>query len=67
MNPLLRGSMVRWTKDSSFRPGWAYMRKNQGVRLGDVGLVVSQNVRELEVLIKGDIHWFHSGEVSVVA
>jgi hypothetical protein len=43
-----------------------FVRANQGIRLGDVGLVVSQNVAELEILIKDQFVRFHISEVEAL-
>ena len=66
MNPLMTGRMVCWKKEVTSRPSLNFIRANQGIRLGDVGLVVSQSVTELQVLIKDQIVFFHTMEVEVV-
>jgi len=42
------------------------MRSNQGIYLGDVGLVVSQSVTELQVLVKDQVVFFHISEVEAL-
>jgi len=43
------------------------MRSNQGIQLGDIGLVVSQSVTELQVLIKDQVVFFHTAEVETLS
>lgn len=63
-NPLLKGRAVRWKGTAS--PAMQLVRKNQKISVGDVGLVVSQNVTELYVLIKGRFEYFQIGEVEAI-
>ena len=66
MNPLLVGKVVCWKKELTTRPTRSFIRANQGIRLGDVGLVVSQNVTELQILIKDQLVFFHIMEVEAL-
>ena len=69
MNPDSRrlvGKIVCWEKELTHRPAHTFVRANQGIRLGDVGLVVSQNVAELEILIKDQFVRFHISEVEAL-
>ena len=66
MNPLLVGQVVCWKKEVTTRPSRNFVRANQGIRLGDVGLVVSQSVTELEVLMKDQLVFFHTIEVEAL-
>jgi hypothetical protein len=60
------GQVICWKKKISRGRYGDCARMNQGIRLGDAGLVVSQSVTELEVLIKDRIMFFHIAEVEVV-
>ena len=66
MNPRLVGKVVCWKKELISRAGLAFMRSNQGINLGDIGLVVSQSVTELQILIKNQIMFFHIEEIEEV-
>ena len=66
MNPLFKGCMVRWEKELISQPGLAFMRSNLGIHLGDIGLVVSQSVTELQVLMKDQVTFFHISEVEAL-
>ena len=66
MNPRLVGKMVCWNTELISRAGLAFMRANQGIHLGDIGLVVSQSVTELQVLIKDQVAFFHISEVEAL-
>ena len=66
MNQRLVGKVVCWKKELISRAGLAFMRSNQGIQLGDIGLVVSQSVTELQVLIKDQVAFFHIMEVEVM-
>ena len=66
MNQRLVGKVVCWKKELISRTGLAFMRSNQGIQLGDIGLVVSQSVTELQVLLKDQVAFFHIMEVEVM-
>jgi len=65
-NPRLVGKVVCWKKELISRAGRTFMRSNQGIYLGDVGLVVSQSVTELQVLVKDQVVFFHISEVEAL-
>ena len=65
-NPRLVGKVVYWKKRISRGRYGDYTRMNQGIQLGDAGLVVSQSITELEVLTKDRVMFFHIAEVGVV-
>ena len=67
MTSRLVGKVVCWKKELISRAGLTFIRSNQGIHLGDVGLVVSQSVTELEVLMKDQLVFFHTIEVEVVS
>jgi len=66
MNLSMVGKVVCWIQEIPRGRYGDRARMNQGIRLGDVGLVVSQSVTELEVLIKDRIMFFHIAEVEVL-
>ena len=66
MNPRLIGKVVSWKKELISRAGLTFMRNNQGIHLGDVGIVVSQNVTELQILVKDQVVFFHISEVEAL-
>ena len=66
MNPRLVGKVVCWKKELISRAGLTFMRSNQGIHLGDAGLVVSQSVTELQVLVKDQVAFFHISEVEAL-
>jgi len=67
VNRSYKGCVVCWKKELISRAGLTFMRSNQGIQLGDIGLVVSQNVTELEVLIKDRVIFFHTAEVETLS
>ena len=66
MNPRLVGKIVCWEKELISRAGLTFMRSNQGIYLGDIGLVISQSVTELQVLVKDQVAFFHISEVEAL-
>ena len=67
MNPRLIGKVVSWKEELISQNGRrTFMRNNQGIHLGDIGLVVSQSVTELQVLIKNQVVFFHISEIEEV-
>ena len=66
MNPRLVGKAVCWKKKLISRSGLNFMRSNQGIHLGDVGIVVSQSVTELQILVKDQVAFFHISEVEAL-
>ena len=66
MNPRLVGKMVCWNNELFSPTGLALTRANQGIHLGDIGLVVSQSVTELQILIKDQVVFFHISEVEAL-
>ena len=66
MHPRLIGKVVCWNKELISRAGLAFMRANQGISLGDIGLVVSQSVTELQVLMQDQVVFFHISEVEAL-
>ncbi len=66
MNPRLTGKMVCWKKDVCRTESQRSVRANQGIHLGDIGLVVSQSVTELQVLLKDQVVFFHTSEVEAL-
>ena len=66
MNSRLVGKVVCWNKELISQPGLAFMRSNLGIHLGDIGLVVSQSVTELRILMKDQVTFFHISEVEAL-
>ena len=66
MNPRLVGKAVCWKKDVCRTESQRLARATQGIQLGDIGLVVSQSVTELQVLVKDQVAFFHISEVEAL-
>jgi len=62
-----KGCAVVWNRaPRGARLSMQRIRNSRGIYLGDAGLVVSQNVTELHVLINGRLEYFQTSEVDVV-
>ena len=64
-NPRLVSKVVCYQKEL-ISGGGAFERLKQGIQLGDIGLVVSQSVTELQVLVKNQVAFFHISEVEAL-
>ena len=66
MESRLVGKVVCWAKELTTRPTRSFIRANQGIHIGDIGLVVSQSVTELQILVKDQVVFFHISEVEAL-
>ena len=64
-----KGCVVVWNRIRNTRAhslSVETIRNSRGIHLGDTGLVISQNVTELHVLINGRMEYFQTSEVDAL-